>query len=152
MSNPRSKWKTQLACAIISALAAHCTFAAVTVQSRSQRLSHTSDVKGKYKYEVSHNNLITDFKILSTRTFPFTNSKILGSVHSLFWKVSQATAKLAQFDMPDMNNYIGCYGNLPLIHKVHILSEMGENPSTDLVAFFETMKPMPQLPCLSFPE
>jgi hypothetical protein len=60
--------------------------------------------------------------------------------------------KLAQFDMPDMNKYIGCYGNLPLIHKVHILSEMGENPSTDLVAFFETMKPMPRLPCLSFPE
>jgi len=36
--------------------------------------------------------------------------------------------------------------------QVHILSEMGENPSTDLVAFFETMKPTPRLPCLSLPE
>jgi len=79
-------------CAIIFQL--DSTSAVVTVVSSSQRLSRVRLViHVRHKYEVSHNNLITDFKILSTQTFPFTNSKFLGRVHSLYWKVSQATAK-----------------------------------------------------------
>jgi len=42
---------------------------------------------------------------------------------------------------------------MPFIHRVHILSQMGENPSTDLLALFETIKPTLRLPYLSsFPE